>query len=278
MVEPDAFIDSSLENFRNRTGTSYSTNPTVNRLLNSGLIAGGGPLNSATDITNVSVQFQDNMQSGYSTDWKVRISVDGTLSGMFAQGVMSPLASTNGVIFPYTPEISITHQVNYSQQRYTHSNYAHLSYENSEISTIQIIADFTAQSRSEAAYVLACIYFFRTATKMIFGQDAGGASAGNPPPLVKLNGYGRHIFKDLPCVITQFTHTLPNDVDYLETASAADEESDGFGISSSQSNGTRIPTVTRLTVTLQPVYSKRGLAGFNLADFARGALVDRGYI
>jgi hypothetical protein len=284
MVEPDAFIDNSLENFKFRTGTSYSTrdlNPVSNRLQNSGLLPGGRQRFEVSDPASINVQFQDSMQSGYSNDWKVRISVGGAVAGMFSQGVMAPLADTNGVIFPYTPDITIAYNTNYSTQRFTHSNFNQLSYENSEVSSISINADFTAQSKSEANYILACIYFFRTATKMFFGQDSGSASAGNPPVLVFLDGYGEHIFKRVPCVITQFNHTLPNDVDYIETSDSQQSTGDELGFFSSVSaggTGTRIPTVTKLNVVLQPVYSKRSLAQFNLEDFARGGLVNRGYI
>lgn len=284
MVEPDAFIDDSLTNFKFRTGTTYSTrdlDPVANRLQMSGLRPGGKQRFETSDPASVNVQFQDSMQSGYSNDWKVRISVGGAVTGMFSQGVMAPLADTNGVIFPYTPDITIAYNTNYSTQRFTHSNFNQLSYENSEVSSISINADFTAQNRSEANYILACIYFFRTATKMFFGQDAGSASAGNPPVLVFLDGYGEHIFKRVPCVITQFNHTMPNDVDYIETDNAQESTGDELGFFSSVSAGgtsTRIPTVTKLNVVLQPVYSKRSLAQFNLEDFARGGLVTKGYI
>jgi hypothetical protein len=284
MVEPDAFIDDSLTNFKFRTGTTYSTrdlDPVTNRLQMSGLRPGGKQRFETSDPASVNVQFQDSMQSGYSNDWKVRISVGGAVTGMFSQGVMAPLADTNGVIFPYTPDITIAYNTNYSTQRFTHSNFNQLSYENSEVSSISINADFTAQNRSEANYILACIYFFRTATKMFFGQDAGSASAGNPPVLVFLDGYGEHIFKRVPCVITQFNHTMPNDVDYIETDNAQESTGDELGFFSSVSAGgtsTRIPTVTKLNVVLQPVYSKRSLAQFNLEDFARGGLVTKGYI
>lgn len=284
MVEPDAFIDDSLTNFKFRTGTTYSTrdlDPVANRLQMSGLRPGGRQRFETSDPASVNVQFRDSMQSGYSNDWKVRISVGGAVTGMFSQGVMAPLADTNGVIFPYTPDITIAYNTNYSTQRFTHSNFNQLSYENSEVSSISINADFTAQNRSEANYILACIYFFRTATKMFFGQDAGSASAGNPPVLVFLDGYGEHIFKRVPCVITQFNHSMPNDVDYIETDNAQESTGDELGFFSSVSAGgtsTRIPTVTKLNVVLQPVYSKRSLAQFNLEDFARGGLVTKGYI
>jgi hypothetical protein len=39
--------------------------------------------------------------------------------------------------------------------------------------------------------------------------------AGNPPPIVKLNGYGNYMFKNIPVVVTSFATTMPNDCDYI---------------------------------------------------------------
>jgi hypothetical protein len=39
--------------------------------------------------------------------------------------------------------------------------------------------------------------------------------AGNPPPVVKLNGYGNYMFKNVPVVVTSFSTTLASDCDYI---------------------------------------------------------------
>jgi hypothetical protein len=39
--------------------------------------------------------------------------------------------------------------------------------------------------------------------------------AGNPPPLVLLNGYGNYVFKNVPVVITKFSLTLDDKCDYI---------------------------------------------------------------
>lgn len=266
-----------------RPGSSYySTDPSRERLFASGLLP-GGVTNNAYGPAEVNVQFYNESQGGRSKDWKVRISTAPTLN-LFSSGVLTPLASTNGVVFPYTPEITVSYTTNYSMQRFTHSNYSQPIYENSDVSAISINGDFTAQTKKEADYILACIYFFRSVTKMFFGQDTSSVTAGNPPPLVYLNGYGEHIFKQLPCVVTQFTHTMPADVDYIENSGSNNTATIGNNFDSvvqTVSLGgstTRIPTVTKLSVTLQPVYSKKNIAGFNLEDFAQGRLVNKGFI
>jgi hypothetical protein len=67
-----------------------------------------------------------------------------------------------GVIFPYTPQVQITHSANYSEQKLTHTNYVNYFYDNSAVSAITIGGDFTVQSVDEGQYLLAAIYFFRS--------------------------------------------------------------------------------------------------------------------
>jgi len=67
------------------------------------------------------------------------------------------------------------------------------------------------------------LYFFRAATKMFYGNS--GTYQGAPPPIVYLDGYGAHYLPHVPCLLTQFSHTMPNDVDYIETKVTSKGES-----------------------------------------------------
>ncbi len=89
-------------------------------------------------------------------------------------------------------------------------------YKNSSVEEITLTADFTAQDTTEANYLLAVMHFFKSVTKMFYGQDGNnGPKAGTPPPLVYLNGYGTYQYNEHPCVVQSFGYTLPNDVDYI---------------------------------------------------------------
>jgi len=235
--------------------TSYYSNPGAARLAAAGLPAGGAtPTSTGFDQANVT--FTSGGAGGGNTgkDWRLRISCP----ALGYSGVQAPLGATNGVLFPYTPQVTVVHQANYTAQRFTHSNYPHYAYENSEVQSIQVTGEFTVQNSLEAAYVIGCIYFFRAATKMFF---ANSSEPGNPPPLVFLDGYGTHYFPHVPCAVTQFSHTMPPDVDYID------------------SNGTRVPTTSQLSIQLQPMYSKTTIANsWSLEDFAAGNLVGGGFL
>jgi hypothetical protein len=81
------------------------------------------------------------------------------------------------------------------------------------------VPQFTAQDTTEANYLLAVIHFFRSATKMFYGQDA---QRGSPPPLCYLSGYGDYQFNEHPVVISQFNYNLPADVNYIRAQTTTD--------------------------------------------------------
>ena len=97
------------------------------------------------------------------------------------------------------------------------------------------------------------MHFLRSATKMFYGNSN---PLGNPPVVCRLNGYGKHVLNNMPVVITNFTTDLPVDVDYIQCTI----------------NGmpNYVPTMSSITVTLQPQYARRSQAGFSLNDYAGG--------
>jgi hypothetical protein len=120
------------------------------------------------------------------------------------------------VVFPYTPTITTAYRADYQNYDLTHSNYRGYFYKSSYMDDIQLGCTFTSQSTADAAYVLAVIHFFRSVTKMFYGQ---GANRGSPPPLVYLSGLGDYQFNNHPCVVSQFNYVLPADVDYISSGS-----------------------------------------------------------
>lgn len=152
-------------------------------------------------------------------DWRVRLRLAPNATYLYKSnepGILQPLAVTDGVVFPYTPQITTAYRANYTSYDLTHSNYRGYFYQNSYTDDIQLQATFTAQDTSEAEYLLAVIHFFRSVTKMFYGQDP---ERGAPPPLVYLQGLGEYQFNLHPCVVAQFNYNLPSDVDYIRARS-----------------------------------------------------------
>lgn len=152
-------------------------------------------------------------------DWRVRLRLAPGATYLYKApqpGILQPLAVTDGVVFPYTPQIQTVYKANYNQYDLTHSNYRGYFYQGSQVEDITVTGTFTAQDSNEANYLLAVIHFFRSATKMFYGQDA---QRGAPPPVVFLQGFGEYQFNLAPCVIGAFNYNLPNDVDYIRAGS-----------------------------------------------------------
>jgi len=127
--------------------------------------------------------------------------------------IMRPLHDSNGVIFPYTPTIQVGQSVEYGSYAPTHSIQEFMAYGRTPAMTFTISGAFTAQTTEEAEYCLAVIHFFRTVTKMYFGQ---GDNLGVTPPILLLNGYGDLMFNNLPILITNYTIELMDNVDYVQ--------------------------------------------------------------
>ena len=168
---------------------------------------------------------QSQRKQGNDTDWRVRLSLAPQarylynapdVDGQPGSGILAPLKRTNGVIFPYTPRITTAYAARYTSYDLTHSNYRGYFYQGSHVDDINIEATFTAQDTAEAEYLLAVIHFFRSITKMFYGQDP---QRGTPPPLVYLRGLGEFQYNQHPCVVAQFNYNLPNDVDYIRARS-----------------------------------------------------------
>ena len=176
-----------------------------------------GNLQGQIDQTQTQASVQDKENANASVDWRVRLSLAPGANYLYkdeTNELLYPLAVTDGVIFPYTPNISITYGASYNSVVPVHSNYKIFQYESSYVDNINITCDFTAQDVYEANYLLATIIFFRSVTKMFYGQDED-PKPGTPPPLCFLSGLGQFQFNRSPLAITNFTYNLPPDVDYI---------------------------------------------------------------
>lgn len=258
-----------------------------------------------------------SQQQGLNTvnDWRVRLSLAKNATYLYNSanpGILKRLAAkggTDGVVFPYTPQISTNYRADYSPYTLTHSNYKGYFYNASYMDAINITATFTAQDTVEAEYLLAVIHFFRSVSKMFYGQDT---ERGSPPPLLFLSGMGEYQFNRHPCVLSQFTYTLPSDVDYIRATSIVNQ---GISFNStranqsapvpglagvsrlanallpkgakasppgqtslSKGNPTYVPTKMDINLTLLPVQSRNQVSKiFKLSEYANGNQLKGGF-
>lgn len=272
---------SGTDRVRAETLANPTFDPSASRRTNAGLPAG------AQNTVGSNAQPLIRFTAPNGEDTRVRIVVpSGPLQAILLNGpVLSPLSSTNGVLFPYTPSIGITHGAQYNTENLTHSNYAYQFYQSSNTESINITATFACKNKSDAAYVVAAQHFFRTVTKMFYGQDA---EAGLPPPVLRLEGHGDYQFGShgtqpggVPIIINSFSVTLPEDVDYITAGTTSSDfratESDPFTagqLDSANNSQTRVPIVQQFSITCSPMYSRKSITGdFGFKKFAAGQLL-----
>jgi hypothetical protein len=230
------------------------------RLRGAGLNSNGsrGASSSAFD-TNRAVSPSNNGMS-FDADWRVRMVLPTTLASRLCTGIMEPLKGS-GVVFPYTPNITVTYAAEWTSQKLTHSNYAAQFYNSSEIQDIQLQGMFTAQNQIEAEMMLAILTFGKMVTKMFFGEST---DAGSPPPVLHLYGHGDYQWKKVPIVVKNFTYNLSADVDYIPVKK--------YG-------NTRVPSqIDNMSFTVAPIYSREQVRKFDMKTFASGELIKGGFI
>jgi hypothetical protein len=180
------------------------------------------------------------------------------------RGPGSALQRTNGILFPYTPNISVAHAVEYSPYETVHSNYQQHAYSKTRNPTLQITANFVSQTPDEAKYTVGMMHFLRVVTKMNFGRD--DPDAGTPPPVLNFSAYGDFNFNNVPVLVGSFNFIYEDGVDYVEVDATGSNQP------------VQIPVMMTVAIDLLPQYSPTRQNNFNLRDFASGNGYRAGFI
>lgn len=256
----DAFnrVQSVAEEFQS-VGNMFATGFGVRTRMSSNALQGvfsGAEPPSSNAATAVLV---DNSTSpgGVDTntnDWRVSLSVPDVIK---TSPILEPFKSTsNKLVFPFNPTILFGNSANYTTIQPIHTNYPFYAYENSQVDAITIAGEYYSENQADALYWIAVLHYLRVMTKMFYG---GGENSGTPPLMTRLNGYGKHVLNNIPCVITTFSVDLPADVDYIQVLVGNEPN--------------YVPTRAQVNVTLQPQYSRLTQSRFDLRKFANGEFV-----
>jgi hypothetical protein len=282
----------------------------IGQTIGSRLAAAGLPLGGIFGRQESALPQQPSISSG-TVDWAVTIGCpqfDQLMAGSKILSVMSD-KPYKGVRFPTTPAVFMSHSASYDSRAVLHNNYPYYAYQNSQVDSMTINGNFPVMNKTDGQNWLATVHFLRTVTKMYYGRSD---NQGNPPPVCKLNGYGEHVFQNVPVIITNFTVDLRQDVDYIPislkstktetlvsggdllienlpplagveqgvTGNNAGIKKYGPIASQVEVDGvTYVPTDSMITVQCIPVYSRNKISKwFNLKDFAAGNLAKDGFI
>lgn len=210
-------------------------------------------------IDKTKLVFGENLRSQSDRLRKILLGEDGSGSQSNAS-IMRPLLEDGGIIFDYTPNISVTYNATYTDMDIAHSNYQYQSYSKGNFSELILKVDMTSETTEQADKTLAIIHFLRTYTKMNFGvQDE---LRGLPPRILRLYAYGDYMFNNVPVVVRSFNLAFEENIDYVHTT-----------------HNTQVPLhlSTSINLMYMPTPS-RVKDEFSLSKFASGSLTKRGYI
>jgi hypothetical protein len=224
-------------------------------------------------------------------------------------GLLQPLRSTNGVVWPYQPTITYEQPVEYASIDMVHVNQEILAYTKTPALKLTVSGQFSVQNQQEGIYALAAIHFMRTVTKMYFGT---GSNLGTPPPVLLFDAYGTYMFNALPVVVTNYSVELNADIDYvpvnlanIQTYTSLQSKTNALGVSkilstpqlqgfnnaknasaiasqlfntslSSSDGYIWLPAVFTLSASLTVQNTATRLRSFNLDEFRKGTLMKEG--
>jgi hypothetical protein len=193
-----------------------------------------------------------------NSDMRVRIVVPPSYLTVYTSGFNNELSAEGigGIIFPYTPTISYSHKAEYAPSNPTHSNFTIYSYQRSSLSEFTIAGKFTVQNKKDAGVYLATLRLLSALTKMRSNSDS---LAGAPPPVCRLRAYGDQMMDNVPIAITGVKIDYPDNIDYYNIDA---------GTSGSLSYQTAsVPTISTITVSCIPMYSRREMQQFSVTGW-----------
>lgn len=169
--------------------------------------------------TSASTLFSDKVLYALGTK---QVTLPFSKDRKFDNFLQAQLGEVGGLIFPYTPKISMSYAVNYETTDIPQSNVQYNSYKNSPPPSIDVTAHFTADEKSQAKHMLSAIWFLQALSKCdvgdgktyYAGKDKTVGGGGLPPPILYFNAYEQMI-ENIPVVLKSFSFSYSDDIDYV---------------------------------------------------------------
>jgi hypothetical protein len=236
----------------------------------------GALLSEAQIVANASEALDTDETLKNSYDWRARLRPKKggesdfyqktTGNPEFDDYLLRPIEESGGMVWQYTPTIMVQGQTNYGQAHNQGMNYQINTFENSLPPALPVSADFTANNIYEARYLLAIFTFLKICGKGTFGDSAvKSGDYGRPPPVLLFEYMGDHMFNKVPVVVTSYSITLPEEVDYVPVKVGT--------------TVTHVPTRTNIMVNLEVTYTPQKLRRqFSLDKLTSGEAYKDGFI
>lgn len=253
-LDPATIMSSAEDAMASAQNAIKNATPEFGKRLVPGVGFGATPPGRPPLVTNI----VDVNGKKMGKDLRVKLRVPPNYFTSRTSGLENEIPTLGGIIFPYTPTISLEWKADYTTQSPLHSNFPVNFYQRSSVSSISISGKFTVETDKDAAMLLATMHLLKALTKMRSGGKTGDSDSGAPPPVCRLDAHGEWMFDNVPVAVTSFKVDLPDGVDYYTMPS-----NKAFGITS-------VPTVSTISITLLPMYSRAEMQSFNVTSFLNG--------
>jgi hypothetical protein len=217
----------------------------------------------------VQITMSDINGNKMGKDLRVKIMVPSNYLTPYTTGLANELGVSNlhGIVFPYTPSISVDYKADYSSQQPLHSNFPINFYQKSTVGSISISGKFSVENAKDAAVYIATTHLLKALTRMRSGGKTGDHDSGSPPPVCRLFAHGTWMFNNVPVAITSFRVELPDSVDYFTM-----KDTNQYAMTS-------VPTMSTIAITLLPMYSRNEMLDFNVTDYINDpGFIKKGYL
>jgi hypothetical protein len=203
----------------------------------------------------------------------------------------NPVGNLLKLEFPYTPQIEYSQDVKYDSYAMSHTNYQTYGYSRTENPSISMTCKFSAHTTEHFKMAEFAIRFLRTYTKMNYGRT--DVLRGLPPRILRFFAHGSQVFDNVPVVISKFSMTFPDDIDYVKGTFDPSNKLVGTDTTRNPKTPTNAaaptPTPTGSTLYLPMLFTinisllvqqnlYKTAQEFNLNDFSAGTLSSKGYI
>jgi hypothetical protein len=210
-------------------------------------------------VTATTVTYNNSTVIG--ADGRVKIKMLPSAPSIFykdsSNTLLSPLAETNGVVFPYQPKIDLTFSASYQSNKVAQTNFAFYAYESSELKPFTISGEFPVRNEIEGQYVMAALTFLRSMTMMFTGNDTN--YAGAPPLLGCVEGMGFGGLDYIPVGIGDVTTSFPDNIDYISVP-----------LITNANEIMKMPSLLTINISCTPMFSRLFATNFSTLKYSAG--------
>lgn len=168
----------------------------------------------------------------------------------------------NMVILEVMPTIDESQSINYDSFSPIQHPGEIQKYRGTGARTWSISTRLISRTMAEAEANLYTINIIRSWAMPFYGQGTAkdptvSSYLGAPPPVLNISGYGDYAIGGSKCVLTHYSWTWPNDVDYIPT-----------------STGDPFPVIITISLGLTETWSPAEFSNFSISDYRLGQLED----